>query len=98
LRDPQFPRSVEHCLTRISNALLELPRYEAAMDGCANVQKMLVDTERCDLDAGTLHECMDQLQIGIDQLHTAIMETYFVLPSHVSHKKVHKSGSLLATA
>jgi uncharacterized alpha-E superfamily protein len=98
LRDPQFPRSVEHCLTRISNALLELPRYEAAMDGCANVQKMLVDTDRCDRNADTLHECMDQLQIGIDQLHTAIMETYFVLTSHDSGKQVAKSGSLLATA
>ncbi len=100
LRDPQFPRSVEHCLTRISNALLELPRYEAAMVGCANVEKMLVDAVIADMKAETLHGCMDQLQIGIDELHTAITETYFVQKPHASVTNHHTTSAtdLLATA
>jgi uncharacterized alpha-E superfamily protein len=104
LRDPQFPRSVEHCLTRISNALLELPRYEAAMEGCAHVQKMLVDAVMLEMKAEALHTCMDQLQIGIDELHAAITETYFPAASLVSEAKgdesdkVRSAPSLLATA
>ncbi len=80
LRDPQFPRSVEHCLTRIARSLIELPRFEHAMAGCAQVQELLVDAQVSELAADGLHEYVDQLQIGIGRLHDAITATYFVRP------------------
>lgn len=78
LRDSQFPKSVEHSLTRISRALLELPRYDLAMQRCADVQQLLVDAEVSDLAGEGLHEYVDELQIGIGDLHSALTETYFV--------------------
>lgn len=78
LRDPQFPRSVEHSLTRISRSLMELPRYDDAMAGCAEVQKMLVDADVAELAVSGLHEYVDDVQLGIAALHEALVSTYFV--------------------
>ena len=38
LKDPQFPRSVEHCLIAMPRSLLELPGANEPMAGCAEVQ------------------------------------------------------------
>jgi uncharacterized alpha-E superfamily protein len=93
LRDPQFPRSVEHSLTRISRSLLELPRYDVAMARCARVQAQLVDAEVGALAGSGLHDYVDELQIGIGELHSALADTYFhaVAASRTE-------GALLATA
>ena len=96
LSDPQFPRSVEHSLTRISRALLELPRYQGAMASCARVQKQLVDAQIGDLAGKGLHDYVDDLQIGIGELHSALTETYFVrVPDSIVSAS---TDSLLASA
>ena len=91
LRDAQFPRSVEHCLTGVSRALMELPRYELAMAGCAHVQQLLEDADVSALVSEGLHEYVDALQVGIASLHDALTETYFV-PATTS------DGAMLASA
>ena len=91
LRDAQFPRSVEHCLVGVSRALLELPRYELAMAGCAHVQQLLEDADVSVLVSEGLHEYVDALQVGIAALHDALTETYFV-PATTS------DGAMLASA
>ncbi len=96
LRDPQFPKSVEHSLTRISRALLELPRYDVAMQRCAEVQRLLVDAEVAELAGEGLHEYVDQLQIGIADLHSALTETYFVRAAESVQRQ--SSGALVASA
>ncbi len=95
LSDPQFPRSVEHSLTRISRALLELPRYEDAMASCARVQKQLVEAQVGELAGQGLHDYVDDLQLGIEELHSALTDTYFVRAPIVDHMQ---SGGVLATA
>ena len=96
LRDPQFPKSVEHSLTRISRELLELPRYDAAMARCAEVQRLLVDAEVGELAGDGLHDYVDQLQIGIADLHSALTQTYFMrAPESVQRQS---SDALVATA
>jgi uncharacterized alpha-E superfamily protein len=77
LRDPQFPRSVEHCLTQVSQALLELPSNDAPMHRCAEVQQLLEDTDAGALDAAALHEFVDELQLGIAALHDVFADRYF---------------------
>ena len=96
LRDPQFPKSVEHSLTRISRALLELPRYDAAMQRCAEVQRLLVDAEVGELAGEGLHEYVDQLQIGIADLHSALTETYFVRAAESVQRQ--SSDAIMASA
>lgn len=77
LTDTQFPRSVDHCLTRVSRCLLELPNAERPMKACAEVQARLVDLDAPSLGAADLHELLDELQEGIADLHDAVAATYF---------------------
>jgi uncharacterized alpha-E superfamily protein len=84
LADAQFPRSVEHCLMRVSRSLLELPNEEQAMKACAAVQDRLVDLDAPALDAADLHELVDQLQEGIARLHDAVSATYFEVATPAS--------------
>jgi uncharacterized alpha-E superfamily protein len=90
LRDEQFPRSVEHCLTAISRELLELPRYELPMSGCAMVQEVLEDAEFDALAMAGLREFMDGVQVGLASLHDLVAQTYF--------QNAATPTSLLATA
>jgi uncharacterized alpha-E superfamily protein len=79
LRNPQFPRSVEHCLTAGSRSLLELPFYDAPMAACAAVQGLMVDVDVAAMDAAEVHQFIDRLQVGIGALHEAVSDTYFTL-------------------
>jgi uncharacterized alpha-E superfamily protein len=77
LKDTQFPRSVEHCVTEISQCLLELPRHEAAMKVCA-VTEHQIDAARVKrLAFDGLHDYVDELQLRFDELHYAMTDTYF---------------------
>ena len=77
LKEPQFPRSVEHCLTAASRCLLELPAYDEPMAGCAAVQRQLEDADVARLAEAGLHQFADALQQGIGALHDRVTETYF---------------------
>jgi uncharacterized alpha-E superfamily protein len=77
LKDPRFPRSVEHCLIGLSRALLELPHADEPMAGCARLQTALEDVGVADLTAATLHGFVDRLQEGIAEVHDLVSETYF---------------------
>lgn len=84
LTDAQFPRSVAHCLVRVSRSLLELPNEERAMKACADVQARLVDLDATSLGAAGLHELVDELQEGIARLHDAVSATYFEVATPAS--------------
>jgi uncharacterized alpha-E superfamily protein len=77
LKDPRFPRSVEHCLTAVSRCLLELPAHSEPMAGCAAVQSQLEDADVAQLAQSGLHEFADGLQQGLGRLHDLVTETYF---------------------
>jgi uncharacterized alpha-E superfamily protein len=77
LKEPQFPRSVEHCLTEVSRALIELPQHEEPMAACALVQRMLEDVDVDVLDGEGLHRFVDELQAGIADLHDLVAASYF---------------------
>jgi uncharacterized alpha-E superfamily protein len=77
LKDPRFPRSVEHCLTAVSRCLLELPAHHEPMSACAAVQSQLEDADAGRLAHFGLHQFTDGLQQGISHLHDLVTATYF---------------------
>jgi uncharacterized alpha-E superfamily protein len=81
LRNPSFPRSVEHCLIEVSRWLLELPNQELPMAECARVQRRLDDITHSELDADSLHGIMDELQLNLAALHNSIHDTFLTAPS-----------------
>jgi uncharacterized alpha-E superfamily protein len=81
LRNPSFPRSVEHCLIEVSRWLLELPTHEGPMAGCAKIQGRLAEIDDCDVDADELHRVVDELQQDLAALHDSVHETFLRAPS-----------------
>ena len=81
LKDVQFPRSVEHCLTAFARSLLELPRCQDPMAVCAELQGQLEGADVAALADAGLHEWVDALQEGIGDLHDVLAETYFAAPA-----------------
>jgi uncharacterized alpha-E superfamily protein len=81
LHDAQFPRSVERCLTEITRALLELPRYDEPMHSCAEMQQLLESSpvKHLATDNDGLHDFVDQLQLCLADLHDVVTTTYFRL-------------------
>jgi uncharacterized alpha-E superfamily protein len=77
LRDPAFPRSVEHCLVEISRWLLELPHQEGPM-AAASATDALLDsvTAEC-MEVDELHDFVDDLQLGLGRLHAELAVAYF---------------------
>jgi uncharacterized alpha-E superfamily protein len=92
LQDPQFPRSIERCLTEITRALLELPRYDEPMHSCASMQQVLETALVDELAIDGLHEFVDRLQLCLGELHDVVTTTYF------SYAPVGEANQLLATA
>lgn len=78
LRDPQFPRSVESCLTQIARLLLELPCHEAAMAAGARAQMVLGSAPAGDLAGHHLRRFVDQVQDELAGLHRAVATTWLV--------------------
>ena len=81
LRDPSFPRSVEHCLIEVSRWLLELPNHERPMAGCAQVQRRLEAVDAAVFGADDLHQLVDELQHGLGSLHDSVHDTFLTTPS-----------------
>jgi len=77
LQDPQFPRSVLHCLTEIGGCLHTLPRHDAAQAQCAEAQRLLSDARPKTLAWDGLHEFVDDVQVGLAGINDALTQTYF---------------------
>lgn len=77
LQDPQFPRSVEHCLTQIAQSLLELPRHDDAMAVCARSQQLIEEARVRTLAWDGLHEFVDELQVHLGDLNDVTTTTWF---------------------
>ena len=83
LLDMQNPRSMRHCLKIADHALRDIngtPTGSYRNDAermlgqlCADLTYLTVD----DIIRQGLHECLDDMQIRMNQVHTAISETYF---------------------
>lgn len=80
LCDPQFPRSVEHCLTELGRRLLELPHHDDAMAACARAQDRLGEAVFEGVDGSELHAFIDDLQAALAGIHSAAEATWFAPP------------------
>jgi uncharacterized alpha-E superfamily protein len=77
LRDDQFPRSCQFCLTQLERSLTELPRSEGVLDVLAAAARFVENAPLATLDQTGLHELIDRLQLHINNVHNMIAEIYF---------------------
>lgn len=79
LKDENFPRTVHHCLNEIESCLAALPSYETAMRAARRAWRRLEGMKLEELSAAVLHEYLDQVQVDLDGIHTALARQYFHL-------------------
>ena len=77
LRDDQFPRSCQFCLTQLEASLTPLPRSEGVMEVLETAAKFIERAPLATLDQPGLHELIDRIQLNIINVHNMIAEIYF---------------------
>jgi uncharacterized alpha-E superfamily protein len=76
----EFPRAVNHCVEAARTSLKRLPRNEAALRVAGRVKRTLASTDLALLSQSELHAFVDDLQLGIGDLHAEIANTWFPPP------------------
>ncbi|CRI63991.1 conserved hypothetical protein [Thiocapsa sp. KS1] len=75
-----FPRSVVHCIEALRTSLSKLPRNESALRVAGRLKRNLEGTEPRRLNQQQLHDFIDDLQVGIGDLHQEIARIWFPPP------------------
>jgi uncharacterized alpha-E superfamily protein len=81
LQNREFPRSVMFCLSEIADSLPHLPENRAIERAITRTRALLreADLETLLATEGALPQFMDEIQIGLGELHRALAEAYFVV-------------------
>jgi uncharacterized alpha-E superfamily protein len=77
LRDPAFPRSVEHCLSEVARWLGELPYQYEPVDASGSAYALLASVSPDDMDVNAVHQFVDDLQLALGALHVELERSYF---------------------
>ena len=77
LRDDQFPRSCQFCLTQLESSLTPLPRSEGVLEVLEGAAKFIQRAPLATLDQPGLHELIDDIQLRISNVHSRLAEIYF---------------------
>lgn len=78
LKNKQFPRSVIHCLDSVEESVASFVNSKKTL---GNIRKTVRDTMGINTDKispAELHQKIDEIQLGIEAVHTALAETYFM--------------------
>jgi len=78
LEDANFPRSVAHCLNSVEESVGALGNNGGVLRKLRSVVRVIsrIDTEQ--LSQAALHEALDEIQLGIMQVHEALGRSYFL--------------------
>jgi uncharacterized alpha-E superfamily protein len=79
-QNESFPRSVVHCIEALRTSLSKLPRNESALRVAGRLKRNLEGTEPRRLNQQQLHAFIDDLQVGIGDLHEELARTWFPPP------------------
>ena len=77
LRDDQFPRSCQYCLTQLESSLTPLPRSEGVLEVLEGAAQFIQRAPLATLDQPGLHELIDDIQLRISNVHSRLAEIYF---------------------
>ena len=79
LKDPAFPRSVNHCLAEVASSFKHLPRHQPALKAVNRAKRAIgrAVTEEL-LQTQGLHDFIDQAQADISTTHNKLSQTWFL--------------------
>ncbi|MFP4494812.1 MAG: alpha-E domain-containing protein [Halochromatium sp.] len=76
-KSPRFPRSLRWCIDHTRIGLERLPRNEASLRVNGRLARALDAAELDGFSQKELHDFIDELQLGIAELHGEIAQTWF---------------------
>jgi uncharacterized alpha-E superfamily protein len=79
-KSPIFPRSVRWCIEHARIGLEHLPRNEASLREVGRILRLLDGVDLAALSQAELHDFVDDVQLGIANLHDEIAATWFPPP------------------
>lgn len=78
LQERRFPRAFYHAICEVEGCLQDLPRNDEALATLKVLQKKVLAAKPARLKQERLHKFIDELQLGLAQVHSAIDKTYFL--------------------
>lgn len=78
LQERRFPRAFYHAICEVEGCLQELPRNEEALATLKKIQNKVLAVKPARLKQERLHKFIDELQLGLAQVHLAVVKTYFL--------------------
>ena len=81
LLDDEFPRAFYHCVVTVDECLQKLPRADEPRRQLARVARLAsnADSDRLASSNESLHEFLDELQLGLVDVHNSMRKTYFLV-------------------
>lgn len=80
LKDPDFPRSVGHCIHEAEAYIKRLPRSEGLTDNLTMLAASLMATDIHHITPVQLHALLDDIQVRLGVTHNQIASTWFLAP------------------
>ncbi len=78
MQSTSFPRSVLHCMGELEAALSLLPNNEDPLRAVARVKRTIQEANVRKLAQNALHDFLDELQLGLSDIHTDVQNAYFL--------------------
>ena len=78
--DSSFPRSFLHCINAVDESIARLENTGPALRSIRAIKRKLRQINVGEMNQASLHEFIDELQIGIIELHGGLAEAYFPPP------------------
>jgi uncharacterized alpha-E superfamily protein len=78
LKDPEFPRSVWHCVDEVDAALKRLPRSQGLSHHLDLLTTTLMTTDIHQITPEQLHQLLDYIQLKLGFTHSQIRSTWFL--------------------
>ncbi len=80
LHSPIFPRSVLHCIGEVENSVSSLPNSDSPLRAVARVKRVLREQDFSALAQESLHDFLDEIQVGLSDIHDELSRAYFLNP------------------
>jgi len=78
LQEDAFPRAVSHSLGESRQCLTRLPRRDRVLKRLRKLEKDVLKTDAAAFSNEELHRFLDEIQIGIAEVHEQIAAAYFL--------------------
>lgn len=78
--DALYPRSFMHCVEAVDESIENLQKSDKVLRSIRAIKRKLRETTVAELNQESLHQFIDELQIGIMELHANLAQAYFPPP------------------